>query len=98
MAARKVAGVSGDHPEKSATGQAAKADAEKADAKVVKPVQEKVDEAVAEGLLGIEVDPTPNEHYTVSGRIADKPVPETHDEAAKAARERLTALGQDPRA
>lgn len=30
------------------------------------------------GFVGHAPDPTPNEHYTLSGVIADKPVPE-HD-------------------
>lgn len=33
--------------------------------------------AVEAGLLGVEVDPTPNDHYTVAGVIAGKPTPET---------------------
>jgi hypothetical protein len=97
VTARKPATVK-EHPEKSAEGQAAKADAEKADADVSGQVAEAIKRDTAQGFRGIEVDPTPNDHYTVQGRVDDKPVPETHDEAAKAARERLTALGQDPRA
>jgi hypothetical protein len=98
MTARKPHAVRDDAPKDAASQAKAKADAEKADADTAAQVQEKVDEAEASGLFGIEVDPTPNDHYTVQGRVDGLPVPETHDEAAKAARERLTALGQDPRA
>jgi hypothetical protein len=38
------------------------------------------------GLLGDEVDPTPNENYTVAGVTAGKPTPETDDKAAADAR------------
>jgi hypothetical protein len=98
MTARKpAAGIKGDHPEKTAAGQAEKAQAEQADA-ASKQVQEAVERDTAQGFRGVEADPTPNDHYTVAGVVDGKPVPETDDEAAKAARERLTALGQDPRA
>lgn len=42
-------------------------------------------DAVEAGLLGVEVDPTPNEHYTVGGVIAGKPTPETDADAASQA-------------
>ena len=44
-----------------------------------------LEEAHEAGLLGVEVDPTPNEHYTVAGVIAGKPTPETDADAAAAA-------------
>lgn len=39
-----------------------------------------------QGFRGLEVDPTPNENYTVAGVLAGKPTPETDDAAAEAAR------------
>ncbi|MBA2504820.1 MAG: hypothetical protein H0V29_02615, partial [Thermoleophilaceae bacterium] len=39
--------------------------------------QAKVDEITEQGYVGVEVDSTPNEHYTVSGVTAGKPTPET---------------------
>lgn len=55
--------------------------------------QEIVDEENAQGFRGVEVDPTPNENYTVAGVIEGAPTPETDTDAAKAARE---ASGLDP--
>lgn len=49
-------------------------------------VQEHAESEQERGLRGVEVDPTPNEHYTVAGVIAGKPVPETDEEAAAEAR------------
>lgn len=47
---------------------------------------------IEQGFRGVEVDPTPNEHYTVAGVTAGKPTPETDTAAAKAAR-KVTGLG-----
>jgi hypothetical protein len=53
---------------------------DKAEAQVAKAVAAETDR----GLRGVEVDPTPNEHYTVAGVLAGKPTPETdEDQAAK---------------
>lgn len=41
-------------------------------------VQKKVDDETAQGFRGVKADPTPNEHYTVAGVIANKPTPENH--------------------
>lgn len=41
---------------------------------------------VDQGFRGVEVDPTPNENYTLAGQNAGKPTPETDDKAAEAAR------------
>lgn len=38
--------------------------------------QEKADKEVEKGFQGVEVDKTPDEHYTVAGVIAGKPTPE----------------------
>jgi hypothetical protein len=52
------------------------------------PKTEKVDpdkviaQEHAAGFFGVEVDPTPNEHYTVAGVLAGKPTPETDAELA----------------
>ena len=56
-------------------------------------VQEAVDQENEQGFRGVEVDPTPNENYTVSGVVEGAPTPETDSETAKTARE---AAGLDP--
>lgn len=48
-------------------------------------VQELVDEETERGYNGIEVDPTPNENYTLKGVTSGKPTPETDEKAADAA-------------
>jgi hypothetical protein len=45
-------------------------------------VQQATDEAEDQGFVGVKVDPTPDEHYTVAGVVAGKPTPETDPEAA----------------
>jgi hypothetical protein len=50
-------------------------------------LQAKVDAENAKGFRGIEVDPTPNENYTVKGVTSNKPTPETDVDAAGTARE-----------
>jgi hypothetical protein len=75
-----------EHPESTPAGTAAKADAEQADAAVAGQVQEAVDVETAQGFRGVEVDPTPNENYTLAGVVEGKPTPETDPEAAEAAR------------
>lgn len=81
MAARK------DHPENSATDREAKAAAEKADAEVSGQVQDAVDHETEQGFRGIEVDPTPNENYTVAGVTSGAPTPETDSKQARKARD-----------
>lgn len=49
-------------------------------------VQETVDKETDQGFHGVEVDPTPNENYTVSGVTSDKPVPETDEKTRAEAR------------
>lgn len=49
-------------------------------------VQAQVDKEEEQGFRGVEVDPTPNENYTVSGVTSSKPVPETDEAAAEDAR------------
>ena len=49
-------------------------------------VQAVADKETEQGFRGIEVDPTPNENYTVAGVTSGKPTPETDDDAAEEAR------------
>jgi hypothetical protein len=53
-------------------------------------VQAKVDEANEQGFVGTEVDPTPDENYSLKGVTSGAPTPET-DAAAKAEAERHKA-------
>lgn len=60
-----------------------------------KQVQDAVDQETEQGFRGVEVDPTPNENYTLAGQNAGKPTPETSDRAAEAARKaRAEVAGQ----
>ncbi len=54
-----------------------------------KEVQAVVDEAEDKGYLGVPVDPTPKENYTVAGVLAGKPTPETDAEHAREVRQKL---------
>lgn len=74
-----------DHPESSPEGQQSKADAVTADQSTA-DVQKRADEDTARGFRGVEVDPTPNENYSVAGVTSGAPTPETDDDAAEAAR------------
>jgi hypothetical protein len=56
--------------------------AQKVAEQAVKEVQKKVDAEHEKGFSGTPVDPTPREHYTVSGVTAGKPTPETDDSLA----------------
>lgn len=49
-------------------------------------VQQRVDEEQDQGFVGTEVDPTPNENYTLAGVTSGKPTPETDERAAEEAR------------
>lgn len=64
-------------------------------ASLVQKLQSTADKETAQGFRGIEVDPTPNEHYTVAGVTAGKPTPETDLDAAKEVRME-TGLGLAP--
>jgi vacuolar-type H+-ATPase subunit H len=48
---------------------------------VVNPGQEElqktVDRAEEKGFYGVEIDETPNEHYTIDGVTSGRPTPET---------------------
>lgn len=78
--------TSKDHAENSPEGQKAKADAVKADSSVASGPQEVIDKETQQGFRGVEVDPTPNENYTVAGVTSGAPTPETDDGAAEDAR------------
>lgn len=54
-------------------------------------VQAAVDEETDRGLAGLEIDPTPNENYTVSGVTSGKPTPETDEKAAAKAAEAVSS-------
>lgn len=54
-----------------------------------KEVQKAVDEAEDKGYLGVEVDPTPDAHYTVAGVLAGEPTPETDPGHAREVRQKL---------
>lgn len=54
-------------------------------------VQEAVDEETERGYNGTEVDPTPNENYTLQGVTSGKPTPETDEKAASKAAESASA-------
>jgi hypothetical protein len=56
-------------------------------------VQKTVNKETEQGFSGVEVDPTPNEDYTVAGVIEGAPTPETDSDTAMAAR---VAAGLDP--
>lgn len=75
-----------DHPENSDEGQQAKQDAVDADRGTSEQVQETVDAEQERGFRGVDVDPTPNEAYTVQGVTSGAPTPETDDDAAEEAR------------
>jgi hypothetical protein len=74
-----------DHPENTPEGQKAKADAVAADQSTA-DIQKQVEQDEARGFRGVEVDPTPNENYTIAGVTSGAPTPETDDDAAEAAR------------
>lgn len=52
-------------------------------------VQKAFDEAEDKGYIGVPVDPTPKENYTVAGVLAGKPTPETDPGHAREVRQQL---------
>jgi hypothetical protein len=58
-------------------------------------IDARVDQENKQGFRGIEVDPTPNENYTLAGVVAGKPTPETDVASAKDVRME-TGLGLSP--
>lgn len=77
-----------DHQENSDAGRKAKADAVAADTSIA-DVQAQADADIARGYRGVEVDPTPNEAYSVAGVTSGAPTPETDDDQAEEARRHL---------
>jgi hypothetical protein len=75
-----------DHHENTPAGHKVKADAEKADSAVADQVAANIERETRQGFRGVEVDPTPNENYTLQGVTSGKPTPETDDDAAEEAR------------
>lgn len=61
--------------------------------KAAEQVQAAVDVETEQGFRGVEVDPTPNENYTVQGVTSGKPTPETDPKAAEKAAD-ATSLGR----
>ncbi len=76
-----------EHPEGKRPGENAQPDPE---------VQKVVDRETEQGFRGVEVDPTPNENYTVDGVVAGAPTPETDKQHAESVRAHL--LGVDEQA
>lgn len=66
---------------------AAKRQAERSDSAVSEQVADNLRQETKQGFRGMEVDPTPNENYTLAGQNAGLPTPETDSEAAAKARE-----------
>ncbi len=56
-------------------------------------VQEVVEAEQEKGFRGVEVDPTPNEAYTVAGVTSGQPTPETDKDTAEEARRGVLAAG-----
>jgi hypothetical protein len=56
---------------------------------VARAIQEATDEAEGQGYLGVAVDPTPNENYTLKGVTSGAPTPETDAEYAREVRQKL---------
>jgi hypothetical protein len=52
-------------------------------------VQKAFDTAEDKGYIGVPVDPTPKENYTVAGVLAGKPTPETDSGHAREVRQQL---------
>lgn len=66
-------------------------DETKADASI-QEVQRQVDQETEQGFRGVEVDPTPNENYTVAGVTSGAPTPETDDDHAEQVRKHLKGV------
>lgn len=76
-----------NHRETAPEGQRDKGNAEQADAQVADQVAENLAQETEQGFRGIEVDPTPNENYTLAGQNAGAPTPETDEATAEKARQ-----------
>jgi hypothetical protein len=60
-------------------------------------VQKRVDKETEQGFRGIEVDPTPNENYTVAGVTAGKPTPETSPDHKEDVRRKVLGIERGER-
>lgn len=78
------------NPNKDNPQSSAKADAVPAAKQGPSDPQDVIDKETAQGFRGVEVDPTPNENYTLQGVTSGAPTPETDDDAAEAARKAQT--------
>jgi hypothetical protein len=79
---------------KSGTTNATKSDASEGTQSTA-TVEERLDQEQKQGFRGIEVDPTPNENYTVAGVTSGAPTPET-DAGLAADVRKDTGLGLSP--
>lgn len=55
-------------------------------------VQANVDKELDQGFRGVEVDPTPNENYTVAGVTSGAPTPETDRDHARKVRDHVEGV------
>lgn len=74
---------------KSTSSRQSRTKQETPDDGVAQEIQRMTDDAEEQGFLGVDVDPTPNEHYTVAGVTSGKPTPETDPEYAREVRQQL---------
>lgn len=58
-------------------------------------IEDRIAQEQSQGFRGIEVDPTPNENYTVAGVTSGAPTPETDAALARDVR-KDTGLGLSP--
>lgn len=56
--------------------------------------EKQVDVETEQGFRGVEVDPTPNENYTLAGVTSGKPTPETDAAHAEKVRKHLSEDGR----
>lgn len=61
----------------------------------VDEVQRRMDEDLARGFRGVEVDPTDNEAYSIAGVTSGAATPETDDGQAATVREHLRGVERD---
>lgn len=54
--------------------------------------QKRAAQELDQGFRGIEVDPTPNENYSVQGVLAGKPTPETDPDHAEDVRRKVLGI------
>ncbi|GHH58128.1 hypothetical protein [Streptomyces candidus] len=74
---------------KSSTTKQSRATQETPDDGVAREIQRVTDEAEEKGFFGTEVDPTPNENYTLQGVTSGAPTPESDPQYAREVRHKL---------